>query len=266
MGILRKLKHRMVKATKLTALEEKKKHNKARIKKTNILLLSVAIMFGVSWLPLNIINIVVDIFNPIDGPEYRTVFAICHMIGMSSACSNPLLYGWLNDNFRKEFVDILSTCTPASFFIGRTFTIRTAHATNATGMDITEAEAAVLTAAAPISIHNNLNHAGKNNKVNITCASKNSNSSTGSKHSNNNNNNNNNNNSGSSSPNNNSVTSKGAIGGHTLAHSTINHHKSHSVTIVADDVVTVTTLPITDSVAVSSNPPRKVLLEVHSRS
>lgn len=29
------------------------------------------------------------------------------MIGMSSACSNPLLYGWLNENFRKEFKEIL---------------------------------------------------------------------------------------------------------------------------------------------------------------
>lgn len=27
--------------------------------------------------------------------------------GMSSACSNPMLYGWLNDNFRKEFNEIL---------------------------------------------------------------------------------------------------------------------------------------------------------------
>lgn len=26
---------------------------------------------------------------------------------MSSACSNPMLYGWLNDNFRKEFNEIL---------------------------------------------------------------------------------------------------------------------------------------------------------------
>lgn len=249
MGILRKLKHRMVKATKLTALEEKKKNNKARIKKTNILLLSVAIMFGVSWLPLNIINIVNDIFNPDDGPEYRTFFAICHMIGMSSACSNPLLYGWLNDNFRKEFVDILSTCTPGSLFVGRTFTIRTGHPTNATGMDITEAEGAVLTAApTAVSIHN-LNNIGKMNKEKGG----------------------NNNNSCSNSPNSNNSNSKSPIGKRagstTLSHSSINHHhKGHNVTMVTDDVVTVTTLPITNSVGISSNAPRKVLLEVHSRS
>lgn len=28
-------------------------------------------------------------------------------MGMSSACSNPVLYGCLNDNFMKEFKDIL---------------------------------------------------------------------------------------------------------------------------------------------------------------
>lgn len=29
------------------------------------------------------------------------------MMGMSSACSNPILYGCLNENFWKEFKDIL---------------------------------------------------------------------------------------------------------------------------------------------------------------
>jgi hypothetical protein len=27
-----------------------------------------------------------------------------------TACSNPLLYGWLNDNFRKEFYEIFKVC------------------------------------------------------------------------------------------------------------------------------------------------------------
>ena len=30
-------------------------------------------------------------------------FLICHMVGVSSACTNPILYGFLNDNFVKEF-------------------------------------------------------------------------------------------------------------------------------------------------------------------
>jgi hypothetical protein len=34
-------------------------------------------------------------------------FMICHMIGVSSACTNPILYGFLNNNFVKEFNRIL---------------------------------------------------------------------------------------------------------------------------------------------------------------
>lgn len=37
----------------------------------------------------------------------KVCYAICHMMGMSSACSNPVLYGWLNENFWKEFKDIM---------------------------------------------------------------------------------------------------------------------------------------------------------------
>ena len=29
------------------------------------------------------------------------IFLFCHMMGVSSACTNPLLYGFLNDNFVK---------------------------------------------------------------------------------------------------------------------------------------------------------------------
>ena len=34
-------------------------------------------------------------------------FMICHMVGGSSSCTNPILYGFLNHNFVKEFNRIL---------------------------------------------------------------------------------------------------------------------------------------------------------------
>lgn len=34
---------------------------------------------------------------------------------MSSACSNPLLYGWLNENFKKEFRQLFSQCVSNAF-------------------------------------------------------------------------------------------------------------------------------------------------------
>jgi len=36
----------------------------------------------------------------------RVLFAGCHLVGMSSAFSNPILYGWFNEAFREEFRNI----------------------------------------------------------------------------------------------------------------------------------------------------------------
>ncbi|CAM1325958.1 NPY1R (predicted) [Pycnogonum litorale] len=81
-----------------------------RKNRTNHLLLAIACIFAVTWLPLNILNLISDFGI---GFEERTtfniVFAICHMVGMSSACSNPILYGWLNENFRKEFCEMFNS-------------------------------------------------------------------------------------------------------------------------------------------------------------
>ncbi|KFM78023.1 Neuropeptide Y receptor type 6, partial [Stegodyphus mimosarum] len=111
--ICKKLKYRMV--TKGTKLQDKQARDKKRVKKTNILLISIALIFGLSWMPLNILNVVADFFYPFsDTSTFRIVFACCHMAGMSSACSNPLLYGWLNENFRKEFKEIFASCVKPS--------------------------------------------------------------------------------------------------------------------------------------------------------
>ncbi|CAL4157312.1 unnamed protein product [Meganyctiphanes norvegica] len=107
--ICHKLKGRMkMKRTKQANTEDK------RMKKTNTLLISIALIFCLSWLPINIYNVVVDFYNPFgENTESMLIgFAICHMMGMSSACSNPFLYGWLNDNFRKEFLEIFTILFP----------------------------------------------------------------------------------------------------------------------------------------------------------
>ena len=63
-------------------------------------------------------NVVVDTFDLFGGDTEPMLitYAVCHMTGMSSACANPLLYGWLNDNFRKEFREIwASFCATVSY-------------------------------------------------------------------------------------------------------------------------------------------------------
>ncbi|XP_037944322.1 neuropeptide F receptor-like [Teleopsis dalmanni] len=104
-GIYNKLKNRITVVTVHTS--QRKMERGRRMKRTNCLLISIAIIFGVSWLPLNFFNLYADMKRSVVTQTMLVTYAVCHMIGMSSACSNPLLYGWLNDNFRKEFQELL---------------------------------------------------------------------------------------------------------------------------------------------------------------
>lgn len=81
-------------------------------RKTPAILIAIAATYVISWLPLNVFNIVADFSTEpfLDEKCMTITYAVCHMFGMSSAVSNPLLYGWLNDNFRKEFEEILCCC------------------------------------------------------------------------------------------------------------------------------------------------------------
>ena len=109
--IVQKLKYRMTSpAIRKSSSRDERKRNR----KTNILLTAIALVFCLSWLPLNLYNIIVDLNNPFgdDKKAMLTTYALCHMVAMSSACSNPILYGWLNDNFKKEFTEIYHIITP----------------------------------------------------------------------------------------------------------------------------------------------------------
>ncbi|TGZ58542.1 hypothetical protein CRM22_009577 [Opisthorchis felineus] len=123
-----------------------------------ILLAGIAIIFALSWLPLNVINVWMDtqeflmtsrIMQSLNrvtnvsktnmdrvflypngtysdlhhtslleslergsgfqqfGPTMVIVQTICLCLVFASACINPILYGWLNDTFRKEFHRVL---------------------------------------------------------------------------------------------------------------------------------------------------------------
>ena len=115
--ICNKLKYRMINQNVSHAssapvnpfLKRKNEREARRKRKTNMLLVMIAVIFIASWLPLNVFNIMADfnfnLFQDID--KNNLIFPICHLLVLSSACMNPVLYGWLNDNFRKEFEKVL---------------------------------------------------------------------------------------------------------------------------------------------------------------
>ena len=77
-----------------------------RKKRTNRMLIAMVVIFAICWLPLNIVHMVAE-FHRSALIHYKVLFLSTHVIAMSSTIYNPFLYSWLNDNFRKEFQQII---------------------------------------------------------------------------------------------------------------------------------------------------------------
>lgn len=103
--------------TKNTKKEEADRDRKRR---TNRMLIAMVSIFGISWLPLNLINVFYDFYIPtVNWKYYFLCFFLAHSIAMSSTCYNPFLYAWLNENFRKEFKTVMP-CFQSSMGRGNT--------------------------------------------------------------------------------------------------------------------------------------------------
>lgn len=103
------LRKRLIRRQRITQLECQQKRQLNLIKRTHTMLISVSLVFGLSWLPLNLLNLVgdlTDVFNGSHDNTFRIIFAVCNLFGCSSACTNPILYGFMNENFRKEFLQV----------------------------------------------------------------------------------------------------------------------------------------------------------------
>ncbi|XP_035219412.1 neuropeptide F receptor-like, partial [Stegodyphus dumicola] len=76
-----------------------------RNRRATIVLLTITIVFSLTWLPWNILNLIADFHPTSMSPQNLYLsFVICHIIAMTSATSNPILYGWLNSNIRREIL------------------------------------------------------------------------------------------------------------------------------------------------------------------
>ncbi|KAI5644185.1 7 transmembrane receptor (rhodopsin family) domain-containing protein [Phthorimaea operculella] len=86
----------------------KEEIDKNRKRRTNQMLIAMVTIFGLSWLPLNVINLCNDYYMyAIHFKYYFLIFFTVHVIAMSSTCYNPFIYAWMNENFRKEFKQLI---------------------------------------------------------------------------------------------------------------------------------------------------------------
>ncbi|XP_015200024.1 neuropeptide Y receptor type 2 [Lepisosteus oculatus] len=76
-----------------------------RRRKTTKMLVAVVVVFAVSWLPFHAFQLAIDIDNSVlDMKDFKLLYTLFHIIAMCSTFANPILYGWMNMNYRNAFI------------------------------------------------------------------------------------------------------------------------------------------------------------------
>ncbi|KAG9270419.1 neuropeptide Y receptor type 4-like [Astyanax mexicanus] len=88
------------------ARQRKAKHSK----RINIMLATIVAVFAFCWLPLTVFNTIFDWNHEALPVCHNAVFSVCHLMAMASTCVNPIIYGFLNNNFQKELKSLLYQC------------------------------------------------------------------------------------------------------------------------------------------------------------
>ncbi|XP_012866889.1 PREDICTED: somatostatin receptor type 5 [Dipodomys ordii] len=93
-----------VKAAGLRAGCARRRRSERRV--TRMVLVVVAVFVG-CWLPFFIVNIVNLAFALPEEPASAGLYFFVVVLSYANSCANPLLYGFLSDNFRQSFRKVL---------------------------------------------------------------------------------------------------------------------------------------------------------------
>ena len=75
-----------------------------RTRRRNILLATIPVVYLVSWLPLSLVGIIFDADPSLFDRQSDlmiNIYLASHLFSMTSACINPIIYGYCNENISK---------------------------------------------------------------------------------------------------------------------------------------------------------------------
>ncbi|XP_018531133.1 neuropeptide Y receptor Y7 [Lates calcarifer] len=75
-----------------------------RRKNTTKMLALVVVVFAICWLPFHVFQLASDLDLVLRFNEYKLIYTVFHIVAMCSTFINPLLYGWMNKNYRNGFL------------------------------------------------------------------------------------------------------------------------------------------------------------------
>ncbi|XP_006740463.2 pyroglutamylated RF-amide peptide receptor isoform X1 [Leptonychotes weddellii] len=82
-------------------------------KRAVIMMVMVVALFAVCWAPFHIVHMMTEYSNfekEYDDVTVKMIFAIVQIIGFSNSICNPIVYAFLNENFKKNFLSAVCYC------------------------------------------------------------------------------------------------------------------------------------------------------------
>ncbi|KAF8571071.1 hypothetical protein P879_02167 [Paragonimus westermani] len=76
-------------------------------KRVTTLVITVVIIFGLSWLPLHVVFLFQYYSEDPNTTLFRVIQIVCNCLAYGNSCVNPIFYAFLSINFRKAFIDLL---------------------------------------------------------------------------------------------------------------------------------------------------------------
>ena len=96
--IFRRVRQRMQPASK----------KRSRKTRTTKMLVAVVAVFAITWTPFHLLSLVAELnYDLVKGRWYKLSDALLRVLAMSSSCINPILYAWLNENYKNAFLSMI---------------------------------------------------------------------------------------------------------------------------------------------------------------
>uniref|UniRef100_A0A8B9IU40 Pyroglutamylated RFamide peptide receptor n=1 Tax=Amazona collaria TaxID=241587 RepID=A0A8B9IU40_9PSIT len=84
-----------------------------RKKRAIVMMVMVVFLFAVCWAPFHVIHVMIEYSNferEYDDVTVKMIFAIVHIIGFLNSICNPIVYAFMNENFKKKFLSAICFC------------------------------------------------------------------------------------------------------------------------------------------------------------
>ncbi|CAM5107639.1 unnamed protein product [Eretmochelys imbricata] len=82
-------------------------------KRAIIMMVMVVVLFAVCWAPFHVIHMMIEYSNfesVYDDVTIKMIFAIVQIIGFFNSICNPMVYAFMNENFKKNFLSAICFC------------------------------------------------------------------------------------------------------------------------------------------------------------